>query len=188
MEQMRQLLMVVAVVSVAAPALASDEQDCFQGQQPQQRIEGCSALIQRAPKDATLYHNRAVAHGQAGDVDSAIADYSKAIEFEPSNASAYDNRGRAYAMKGDHARAAEDQTKAEELLAKTIGQPNTAAPKASDTASTAKTAKAQPKAKAKASKNAAKEEPASGWGWLLNPFGGGANQTGAQTGAKSANP
>ena len=53
MEQMRQLLLVVAVVSVAAPALASDEQDCFQGQQPQQRIEGCSALIQRAPNDAT---------------------------------------------------------------------------------------------------------------------------------------
>ena len=123
MEQMRQLLLVVAVVSVAAPALASDEQDCFQGQQPQQRIEGCSALIQRAPKDATVYHNRAVAHGLAGDVDSAIADYSKAIEIEPSNASAYDNRGRAYAMKGDHARAAEDQTKAEELMAKAIGQP-----------------------------------------------------------------
>ena len=175
MEQMRQLLLVVAVVSVAAPALASDEQDCFQGQQPQQRIEGCSALIQRAPKDATVYHNRAVAHGLAGDVDSAIADYSKAIEIEPSNASAYDNRGRAYAMKGDHARAAEDQTKAEELMAKAIGQPNSR-PKAG-AASNPNTAKSQPKAKAKASKTIAKEEPASGWGWLLNPFSTDAKQT-----------
>ncbi len=174
MEQMRQLLLVVAVVSVAAPALASDEQDCFQGQQPQQRIEGCSALIQRAPKDATVYHNRAVAHGLAGDIDSAIADYSKAIEIEPSNASAYDNRGRAYAMKGDHARAAEDQTKAEELMAKAIGQPKAGA------ASNPDTAKSQPKAKAKASKAIAKEEPASGWGWLLNPFSTDAKQTGAK--------
>ena len=179
MEQMRQLLLVVAVVSVVAPALASDEQDCFQGQQPQQRIEGCSALIQRAPKDATVYHNRAVAHGLAGDIDSAIADYSKAIEIEPSNASAYDNRGRAYAMKGDHARAAEDQTKAEQLMAKAIGQPNITAPKAG-AASNADTAKSQLKAKAKASKAIAKDEPASGWGWLLNPFSTDAKQTGAK--------
>jgi Flp pilus assembly protein TadD len=178
MEQMRQLLWVVAVVSVAAPALASDEQDCFQGQQPQQRIEGCSAIIKRDPTDATLYHNRAVAYGLAGDIDSAIADYTKAIEIEPSNASAYDNRGRAYAMKGEYARAAEDQTKADELMAKAIGQPTILAPKASGATGNAKMTKSAPKAKA--SKNVAKEEPASGWGWLLNPLNNNENQAGGK--------
>jgi tetratricopeptide (TPR) repeat protein len=178
MKQMRQLLLAVAVVSVAGPVLAGDEQDCFQGQQPQQRIEGCSALISRAPNDATVYHNRAVAFGLAGDIDSAIADYSKAIEIEPSTASAYDNRGRAYAMKGEHDRAAQDQAKADELLAKAIGQPNIPAAKASDAASSPKTAKPQPRAKAKASKPAAKEEPASGLGWLFTPWGSNANQAG----------
>jgi tetratricopeptide (TPR) repeat protein len=176
MEQMRQLLLVVAVVSVAVPALASDEQDCFQGQQPQQRIEGCSALISRAPNDATVYHNRAVAYGLAGDIDSAIADYSKAIEIEPSNASAYDNRGRAYAMKGEHDRATQDQAKAEELMAKAIGQPNSSMPKTTGALGEPKPAKSQPKPKAKATKPAAKEEPASGLGWLFTPWGSNADQ------------
>jgi tetratricopeptide (TPR) repeat protein len=174
MEHMRQLLLVVAIVCVAGPAPAGDEQDCFQGQDPQQRIEGCSALISRAPNDATAYHNRAVAHGLAGDLDNAIADYSKAIEIEPSSASAYENRGHAYAMKGEHDRAAQDQAKADKLLAKAIGQPNnTGAPKTTGSVSEPRPAK--PKAKAKAAKPAAKEEPASGLGWLFN-FGSGASQ------------
>ena len=180
MEQMRQLLFVVAVVWVAAPALASDEQDCFQSQQPQQRIEGCSEIIKRAPDDATIYHHRAVAYGLAGEIDNAIADYTKVIELEPSNASAYDNRGRAYAMKGEHARAAEDQAKADELMAKAIGQPLIGAPKASGAASNP--TKSPPKARA--NKNVAKEAPESGWWSWLVP---GTDST-KQAGGKNAKP
>ena len=181
MEQMRQLLFVVAVVWVAAPALASDEQDCFHSQQPQQRIEGCSEIIKRAPGDATIHHHRAVAYGLAGDIDNAIADYTKVIEFEPSNASAYDNRGRAYAMKGEHARAAEDQAKADELMAKAIGQPTIVAPKASGAASNPKATKSPPKASAstKANKNA-KEVPESGWWSWLVPGTDSTNQAGGK--------
>ena len=86
MKLMRLLLVVVAIVSAAAPVRASDEQDCFQGQEPELRIKGCSEIIQRAPNDATAYHNRAVAYGLAGDIDNAIADYTKVIEIAPSNA------------------------------------------------------------------------------------------------------
>ena len=85
------------------------------------------------PNDATAYHNRAVAYGLAGDIDNAIADYTKVIEIAPSNASAYDNRGRAYASKGDYTHAVEDQTKAQELLAKAAAQPITATPRVSKT-------------------------------------------------------
>ena len=130
MKLMCLLLVVVAIVSAAAPVLASDEQDCFQGQEPELRIKGCSEIIQRAPNDATAYHNRAVAYGLAGDIDNAIADYTKVIEIAPSNASAYDNRGRAYASKGDYTRAVEDETKAHELMAKATAQPIMVTPKA----------------------------------------------------------
>src|SRR5215510_5047989 len=120
---LRLLLVLSAIASAAAPALAGDEQDCFQGQEPELRIKGCSQFIERAPNDTAGYHNRAVAYSQAGDIDKAIADYSKVIEIAPDNASAYDNRGRAYASKGDIALAAEDQAKAEALLAKAVGHP-----------------------------------------------------------------
>jgi len=73
MKLMRELMTVAAVISAAAPALASDEQDCFQGREPELKIKGCSQLIQRAPDDAIAYHNRAVAYGLAGDIDNAIA-------------------------------------------------------------------------------------------------------------------
>ena len=178
MEQMRRLLFVVALLSMAAPALASDEQDCFQAQQPEQRIQGCSKVIEQSPNDATVYHNRAVAYGLAGDIDNAIADYTKVIEIEPSNASAYDNRGRAYAMKGEQARAIEDQTKAHELMAKAVGQPTITAPRASGGASDPKTPKSPAKARAnaKANKNIAKEAPDSGfWSWL-SPWNNNTNQ------------
>jgi Flp pilus assembly protein TadD len=118
MKLMRLLLSVTAIVSAAAPAVASDEQDCFQGQEHELRIKGCSEIVQRVPDDATAYHNRAVAYGLAGDIDSAIADYTKVIQMAADNASAYDNRGRAYASKGDYTHAVEDVTKAHELMAR----------------------------------------------------------------------
>src|SRR4051794_19305061 len=101
----RPLLTVVLLISTVAPVLANDEQDCFQNENAQLRIKGCSEIILRKPNDATAYHNRAVAFGLAGEVDRAIADYTKTVEIRPDNASAYENRGRAYASKGDYTRA-----------------------------------------------------------------------------------
>ena len=114
MTPVRLLLVLVAIASAAAPVLAgpvlaSDEQDCFQGQDPELRIRGCTQIIERAPNDTTGYHNRAAAYVLAGDIDKAIADYTKVIETAPDNASAYANRSRAYASSGNYAQAAEDQ-------------------------------------------------------------------------------
>ena len=75
---MRPLLVALLLfVSSAGPVLANDEQDCFQGKVAQVRIKGCSEIIQRAPNDATAYHNRAVGYELSGDTDRAIADYTK---------------------------------------------------------------------------------------------------------------
>ena len=169
MEQMRRLLLTSAVIVLAAaPISASDEQDCFQSQEPQRRIKGCSEIIQRAPQDATAYHNRAVAYELAGDIDGAIADYTKTIEIKPDNAAAYENRGRAYASKGDYTRAVADATKSNELIAKSKAQPTGSIPKPT-------------KPKTKAISKAAKEAPDnSWWSWLS-----GGSATGQASGKKT---
>jgi tetratricopeptide (TPR) repeat protein len=117
------LLTIVAIVWGASSIFANDEQDCFQGNDAHLRIKGCSAIIERAPNDATAYHNRAFAYEVAGDIDNAIADYSKVIALAPSNASAFANRGRAYASKGDYIHAVEDAIKANELIEKATADP-----------------------------------------------------------------
>src|SRR5262249_50270946 len=116
---MHRLLQMTAVVCAitSLPVLADDDRDCFQQQDTQLRIKGCSELIQRAPSDATAYQNRAIAYALSGDIDRAIADYTKGIELSPDSVTAYNNRGRAYAAKGDYTRAVADVTKANELVA-----------------------------------------------------------------------
>ena len=153
---------VVAIVWTAAPAVANDEQDCFQGMEPQLRIAGCSKLIQRNPNHAAVYHNRGVAYGLAGDIERAIADYTKVIEIDPRNATAYENRARAYASKGDSENANADATKANELIAmssKTSEQPARPSPKKPE--------------KAKTAARSTKIAPAnsSGWSWLWGNSG-----------------
>lgn len=174
---MLQLLLSVTVILwTASSVLAGDEQDCFQAQEPQLRIKGCSAMIERAPEDATAYHNRAYAYALAGEIDNAIEDYSKAIALAPSNASAYANRGRAYASKGDYTRAVEDETKAHELMAKATAEPpavpvkpakapkkRLAAPKATTVAPKAKEI---PNAGPSVAQDPPPAPPASWWSWL----------------------
>src|SRR5262245_29357573 len=181
------LLSVAAIVWVASSVFANDEQDCFQGQEPQLRIKGCSEMIERAPEDAAAYHNRAFAYALAGNIDNAIDDYSKVIALAPSNASAYANRGRAYANKGDYARAVEDETKAHELMAKATAEAPVVAPKpakaAKKTAAAKKPAAVAAKAKEipRASPSAGQEPPAapatSWWSWL---WGNGSDQDGSK--------
>lgn len=146
MKPVRLLLVLIAIASAAAPLRAGLEHDCFQGQEPELRIYGCSMLIQQAPNDTVAYHNRAAAYGLLGNNDQAIADYTKVIEIAPSNASAYANRSRAYANRGNYAQAAEDKSKALELMAKSIAQPTMIGPKANILPSQPKV-KSPPKAK-----------------------------------------
>jgi tetratricopeptide (TPR) repeat protein len=183
------LLSVAAILWATASVLANDEQDCFQAQEPQLRIKGCSEMIGRAPDDATAYHNRAFAYALAGEIDNAIEDYSKVIALAPSNASAYANRGRAYASKGDYTRAVEDETKAHELMAKATAEPPAVPAKPANApkkrpAAAKSTAAAKAKEIPNASPNVAQEPPpapaASWWSWLWG--------TGEQGGSKNAKP
>jgi len=64
---------------------------------------------------AEAYLNRGVAYAKKGDLDRAIADFTKAIELRPGLAKVYINRGKAHDVKGDHDRAIADYTKAIEL-------------------------------------------------------------------------
>ena len=180
MKLMRLLLAVAAIVSAAAPAVASDEQDCFQGREPELRVKGCSELIQRDPGDAIAYHNRAVAYGLAGDIDNAIADYTKVIQMAADNASAYDNRGRAYASKGDYTHAVEDVTKAHELMAKATAQPIMVTPKAPKASNVPANARKTAKPAPKADSNVSKAEPGSTWWSWLNPWTNSADQAGGK--------
>jgi tetratricopeptide (TPR) repeat protein len=179
MKLMLQLLLTfVVVVCAASSVFANDEQDCFQGNDAQLRIKGCSDLIQRAPNDATAYHNRAFAYGLTGDVDNAIADYSKVIALTPSDASAYVNRGRAYASKGDYVHAAEDETKARELIAKATAQPLDVAAKSprmpKRSVAATKPAPVSRKGKSAPASNNTGQDGAGGfWSWL---WGNGADQ------------
>jgi tetratricopeptide (TPR) repeat protein len=180
MKLKRLLLAVTAIVSTAAPAMTGDEHDCFQGREPELRIKACSDLIQRGPDDAIAYHNRAVAYGLAGDIDNAIADYTKVIQIAPDNASAYDNRGRAYASKGDYTHAVEDGTKAHELMAKATAQPITVTPKAPKAAKITANAQKAAKPAPKADSNATKAAPGSSWWSWLNPGTNSADQAGSK--------
>ena len=51
----------------------------------------------------------------AGDLDGAIADYTKAIELDPNDLDSHNNRGLARQAKGDFDGAIADHTKAIEL-------------------------------------------------------------------------
>ncbi len=125
------------LVLASVPVLADDERDCFQQTDPQLRIKGCSQMIQNDPADAAAYHNRAVAFGLLGDLDHAIADYTKTIEIKPDNAGAYENRGRAYASKGDYTHAIADALKATELAPKATVQAAVITPKPPKTSAVA---------------------------------------------------
>ena len=61
------------------------------------------------------YFDSGFAKQTKGDFDSAIADYTKAIELKPDFAAAFDKRGNAKSDKGDLDGALADYTKAIEL-------------------------------------------------------------------------
>lgn len=167
------LAIAFAMALTLGPAAANDERDCFQSQDAQRRIKGCSELIRQNPSEATAYHNRAVAFDLVNDIDSAIADYTKVIEIAPTNATAYENRGRAFARKGDFAHAVDDETKASELLAKANAQPAAVAPKVTRTPKAPKeTATKETSPRAQRNKPEKAGASSSWWSWFWSGSAG----------------
>lgn len=68
-----------------------------------------------APRSAAGYLSRGNARWKKGNLDGAIADYTKAIQLDPNFADAYLNRGAARNLKDDSEGAMADYSKAIEL-------------------------------------------------------------------------
>ena len=70
----------------------------------------------QTPTTAKDYYDRAGERSDKGDLDGAIADYSKAIEIYPHYIAAYNDRGLARRAKGDYDGAIADYSKAIEIF------------------------------------------------------------------------
>src|SRR6516164_2368282 len=78
-------------------------------------IQACDQAIRQNPRDAVSYANRGVEYRNKGDLERALADFTKAIAIDPKVARAYTNRGLVLKTKGDLDRAIADYDKAIEL-------------------------------------------------------------------------
>jgi len=67
-----------------------------------------TAAIRLNPQSASAYNNRGTARRSLGDLDGAIADFSRALELNPRHANAYNNRGLVRQARGDLIGAATD--------------------------------------------------------------------------------
>ena len=67
------------------------------------------------PICAETYFNRGLSHAKNGEIELAIADYSKAIELKPDFAEAYYYRGGALLRLGEHEKVKSDLTTARKM-------------------------------------------------------------------------
>lgn len=81
----------------------------------QGKVAEFTKQIEKKPKDASLYYNRAIAYAALGKLKVAIEDGTKAIQLNPKYANAYINRGIDYISLGDFKQAMADFNKAIEL-------------------------------------------------------------------------
>lgn len=102
------LLLPVASASAVERTSAPTDQDyadCGQSNDAARSIAACTHVIDNglaaAADRAAAYLYRGNAHALNDDLDSAIADYGKAIEIDPQSVLAYSSRALAHARKGD---------------------------------------------------------------------------------------
>ncbi len=104
--------------SLSGPAMADTVIPCA-GQVSKSAIADCSRLIKSGlfdPDSVRRAHiRRGIAFLEAGDLDSALADFSRVIERTSNNAEAFHFRGRVLGLKGEYDQAISDLTKALEL-------------------------------------------------------------------------
>ncbi len=111
-----RILSLIAVVlfvsSLSAPVWAGMVEDCVQEDDPDLRIDGCTAAIRSGQwegKDiAWAYSNRGFAYNDLGEYRRAVEDFDQALRSDPGYAIAYNNRGVAFVNLGEYRRAIQD--------------------------------------------------------------------------------
>ena len=66
-------------------------------------------------KCAETYYQSGLAHAKNGELELAIADYTKALELEPDYADAYYNRAGAWLRLGEREKAKSDLVTARDM-------------------------------------------------------------------------
>ena len=114
------LLLVVAVTSVSGQ-LSQARTQCTNREKASLdlQISAGTKIIQSgretALNRAVAYYNRGKAYHDKGAYETAIADYTKALELNPKDADVYNNRGASYLVNGVYGGAIADYTKVIEL-------------------------------------------------------------------------
>ncbi len=71
-----------------------------------------SDVISKSPKKIRPYNERGIAYSDNGDYDSAIVDFSRAVEINRNFSNGFFNRGNAFQAKREFAKAILDYTEA----------------------------------------------------------------------------
>ena len=109
------IIAILMLLWQAVAAHAGPLEDCEQAQDIDRRIHGCTDRIHQFPRDAAALFNRGSGHLSRGDLDNAIADYTRVIQIDPAYSPAYYNRGIANESKEQHDQAIADFSKAVEI-------------------------------------------------------------------------
>jgi Tfp pilus assembly protein PilF len=110
------LLLVAAAGFSATPVSADDLKSCADSTIPgNERIFACTRIVESGGDAKWAFVSRGNAYFDAGDRDSAIANYTQAIRTDPKYATAINNRAYAYMALGDLDKALADSKKAIQL-------------------------------------------------------------------------
>ena len=103
----RLALFAIGLLAATAAALGDARKDCYE-KSGDIAIRACSEAIERDPRDAVSYVNRAFEYLQKGNYGRTIADYAKAIELDPTRWDAHQGRAWAYFKIGQAAQGLPD--------------------------------------------------------------------------------
>ncbi len=112
--------LVLAAGATVALAQADPALECVKGTDPETKIRGCSAVIDRDPGAVWAYVNRGTAYIARSEYERAIRDLTIAIDLSPPSAGAsmavvYNNRAWAYFKTGKAAQGLPDAERSLQL-------------------------------------------------------------------------
>src|SRR5215510_7546957 len=96
----------LALLVAGRAALANP--DCHISENPNRSVRACTLLIEQNSRHSHAYNSRGDAYLALGEIDRAIADYSKQIALNPRHGYAYNGRGNANLAKGNIEAASDD--------------------------------------------------------------------------------